>query len=165
MKDTKGFLMIELIISLSLIGVIMLLVFNITIFNIKAFTKTEASVEIQQQAQFLKEFIEDKVYRSTRIDSIINLSGNRVNVNTFKSGEIREIRLYLVDGVVGIYIDKNSKKMFYRTDIRYNGYEIGNYINKMEIEKLQNGRGIKFNLEIQKKKETFDLEFIAYFRN
>ncbi|KXZ40076.1 hypothetical protein SAMN05661008_01281 [Alkalithermobacter thermoalcaliphilus JW-YL-7 = DSM 7308] len=165
MIKNDGFLIIELVIYLFITSIITVLLFNIFKFSINTFSKTEANVEIQQQAQFLKELIEDRVQRSKGIDSIINVNGQRVNVRNFKKGQIREIRLAQNDGLVGIYIDSKSKKMFLRTDMNYNGYEIGNYVNKMEIENVENGKGITFILQIQKKDEIFDLEFTSYFRN
>ncbi|SHK12498.1 prepilin-type N-terminal cleavage/methylation domain-containing protein [Tepidibacter formicigenes] len=163
--NKKGFTLIEVIISLGLTSILMLLSFNIIFLNVKMFNKTEARIEIQEQAQFIKEFIENKLYLSSGVHSVINKDGYKIKSKDFKEGEIKELRFVLSDNVEGIYIDNKRKKMFYRRNLMYNGYEIGDYVKKFNIEKISEGKGVKIYLEMEKNKEIMNIEFLVYFRN
>lgn len=165
MKEQYGFSLVELIISLGLMSILMLLIFNILLFNLNMYNKTEASIEIQEQGQFLKQFIEDKLYISRGIDSIVDINGNKIKTEDFKKGEIKELRFKLEEVVADVYIDKKSKKVFFKKDLRYNGYEIGDYVNKINLESIDNGRGVKIDLEMEKNNKNINVEFYVYFRN
>lgn len=165
MRKQQGFSLIELIISLGLMSILMLLVFNILFFSLNMYNKTEAHIEIQEQAQMLKQFIEDKLYISSGIDSIVDINGSKIKTEDFEKGEIKELRFKLEEIVADIYIDKKSKKVFFKKDLRYNGYEIADYVNKINVESIDNGRGVKINLELEKNSKNMNVEFCVYFRN
>ncbi len=163
--NKRGFTLTELLIALGMMSILILLGFHILFLNFKVFNKTEANVEIQQQGQFLKQFIENKLYLSYGLDSIVDMNGKKIKSQDFEEGEIKELRFRLEDIVVGIYINPKNKKMFYRKDLLYNGYEIGDYVKKMKVENRRNGKGVKINLELEKKSEQIEVDFVVYFRN
>ncbi|SHH07818.1 prepilin-type N-terminal cleavage/methylation domain-containing protein [Tepidibacter thalassicus] len=163
--NKKGFTLMEVIVSLGLTSILLLLLFNVMFFNIKILKKTEARIEIQEQAQFIKEFIEDKLHISSGVDSIIDVNGHKIKNKNFNKGEIKELRFILSNNIEGIYIDNKRKKMFYRRNLLYNGYEIGDYVKKFNVEKISEGKGIRVCLEMEKNNEIMNVEFLVYFRN
>ena len=163
--NNKGFTLIELILSISLSMLIGACIFNVLIFNKNIFNMTSSAIEIQQQSQFLKEFIEDKLYISSGIDSIVDINGKTIKYEDFKEGSINEVIFTISNINQSIYWDKMKGKVFYRKNMSYNGYEIGDYVEGIRIKKVNNGRGIHVYIRTKRKGKDLQSDFLVYFRN
>lgn len=67
LSDKKGFTTIELLVTIPIFGILILLVFTSTASNMNTIKNIEAEVELQQQAQFIFDFMEEKIIQSTGV--------------------------------------------------------------------------------------------------
>ncbi|WP_099190386.1 prepilin-type N-terminal cleavage/methylation domain-containing protein [Tepidibacter mesophilus] len=163
--NNKGITLMELIISLGLISVLLMVIFNVFIFSTKVYNISHSNVEIQEQAQIIQNFIENNLYLSSGIDSVINKNGDKININEFNEADIKEVRFNVDGRICSIYHIDNKKKVFFRKNLNYNGYEFGDYIENMNIKNIDNGSGAEISLKLQKGSENISTSFLIYFRN
>jgi len=163
--NKKGITLIELIIAIGLIGVLLMIVFSVFIFSTKVYNMSHSNIEIQEQAQMIQNFIENNLYLSSGIESIIDKDGKKIDPNKFEEVDIKEVR-FNVDGQMNsIYHIYNKKKIFIKKNLNYNGYEFGDYIENINIKNIDNGSGAKISLKLQKNKQSINTSFLVYFRN
>lgn len=143
-RDDFGFTLIELMISIALFSIMITLIFSIFNTNMKIFNKINNKVEIQQQAIFIFNFMEEKIMESKGITIVEDINGRTkhttneiVNIKKiiFKNNETRDEKGYIFnlirDYVVGSY---NLK---YGTGLSGIGtVEVGNYIENIETEPI-----------------------------
>ena len=102
--DDFGFALIELMISIALFGILITLIFSIFNTNMKIFSKINNKVEIQQQAIFIFNFMEEKIMESKGITIVEDINGRTkhttneiVNIKKiiFKNNETRDEKGYI----------------------------------------------------------------------
>lgn len=71
----KGFTIMELLISLPLFGMIIILIFSVTSSNMRTINNLDKDVELQQQAQFIFGFMEEKIIESTGVIYLEDMKG------------------------------------------------------------------------------------------
>lgn len=163
--NKKGITLIELIISIGLIGVLLMIIFSVFIFSTKVYNISHSNVEIQEQAQMIQNFIENNLYLSSGIESIIDKNGKKLNANEFDEVDIKEIRFDLDGQICSIYHIYNKNKVLFRKNLDYNGYEFGDYIENISIKNIDDGSGAKISLKLQKNNQVINTSFLVYFRN
>lgn len=140
----KGFTLIELVISLGLAGIILSAVYTFWISNISMFRFNDKDIELQQQAQFIIGFLEDKVIEST---GIIYLQDSNGIIRHEANGKVNLKKIIFKN--VPESADKGYIFQLSR-DPKYNYYnlkygvgltgtptvEVGNYIEKIEVEPI-----------------------------
>ncbi|SDY47970.1 prepilin-type N-terminal cleavage/methylation domain-containing protein [Proteiniborus ethanoligenes] len=173
----NGFTLIEILITLSLAGIVISIVLSLLITNIRMFHKTDKDIELQQQGQFIIGFLEEKILESDKIVYLENMD-NELKHDTNEKLNVKKI----------IFKNSPSAKdqgyIFYLSkDLNANTYnlkygkglsgaatvEVGNYIEKIQIEpiplnsKYTEAKGITiilyFNIDEQKKSFTTQLCF------
>ncbi|MGL5347441.1 MAG: hypothetical protein ACRDA3_08815 [Peptostreptococcaceae bacterium] len=172
MKRKKGFLLLESIVSLSLIVILVSLLYSLLFFCLNMKNNVEDKIELQQQALEITNYIEkvigdsygiinkDLNYNSKDLIPVISIKcryRNGENIeNTIKDKEIS--------------LKKDTKKLFINTlnklgQSEQGGYEIGCYIDNLYIAVYENGRLAKIKLELSKNNQIYDTEFDLYIRN
>ncbi len=163
--NKKGITLIELIISLGLISVLLMIMFNIFIFSTKVYNISHSNVEIQEQAQMIQSFIENNLYASSGIESVIDKNGKKIDLNKLDESDIKEVRFNVDGQMCSIYHIYSKKKVFIKKNIKYNGYEFGDYIENINIKNIDKGSGAEISLKLQKGREVINTSFLIYFRN
>ena len=81
MKNNKGYLLLETIISLSIIGTLLVVLYTSLIFCINAKSSIEDKLEIQQQGLEISKHIKSTIEKS---EGIIGVTYNNLNSNDFR---------------------------------------------------------------------------------
>lgn len=175
----KGFTTIELLISVPLFGMIVLLIFSVITSNMKYLNNIDKDVELQQQAQFIFNFIEEKIIESTGLIYLEDTRGFQKH-NTKDKVFLRKIIFKnLPDRKDKGYIFSLSKDSGYAYfNLKYGigtkgsaTVEVGNYIDSMEAQPIPadynfdeaDGIFLKINFIIDGYAATFENSF--HYRN
>lgn len=150
MKD-DGFTLIEVLISIALYGILMTVVLSSMNFNMNTISKVEQNVEIQQQAQFIFNFLEEKVIESaglTYLEDKQYKSKYYSNEKVFISKMIFKNKPGRTDSGYIFQLIKDPEYDYYnlKYGIGLSGsatVEVGNYIESIEVEPLPSDK--KYN--------------------
>ena len=172
MKCKKGFLLLESIVSLSLIAILVSLLYSLLFFCLNIKNNVEDKIELQQQALEITNYIEKVIGDSY---GIINedLSYNSKELIPVTSIKCRYRNSETIDNSIKdkeISLRKDKKKLFINTlnklgQSEQGGYEIGDYIDNLYIAVYENGRLAKIKLELSKNNQIYNTEFDLYIRN
>ena len=172
MQHKNGFLLLESIVSLSLIVILVSILYYLLFFCINIKDTVEDKIELQQQGMEIANYIEKIIGDSKGIinTEINNNSKELVSVTSIKCKYRDEniIDNNIKDKELSLKTDKN--KLFVNTLNKYGhsesgGYEIGDYIDKIYIAVYENGRLAKLKLELSKNSYKYKTEFDIYIRN
>lgn len=171
--SSEGFLLLESLISLTLIMTLVLILNNLMFQSMIIKKEIEDKVELQQQAAEMMKHIENLIGESKGIISVTN----RVN-------ESDSIILRNVSSIKCKYRDekdnknikdkelklKDNSKLFINTlnsagVSEYGGYEIGDYIDNMYIKISEDKRYADIKLNLSKNKQAYETKFKVYIRN
>ena len=142
--DNFGFTLVELMISIALFSILITSVFSIFNNNMNIFNKINKKVEIQQQAIFIFNFMEEKIMESKGIIIVEDINGRNkhttneiVNIKkiVFKNNKTRKEKGYIFN------LTKNNEVGSYnlKYGIGLSGIgtvEVGNYIENIETEPI-----------------------------
>ncbi len=142
--SSKGFTLIELVISLALAGIILSIILSILISNISMFQFNDIDIELQQQGQFIIGFLEDKIIGSVGIEYLQDINGV-VKHETNEKVILKKIIFKNVSEAADKgYIFQLSKDPDYNYyNLKYGiglsgtpTVEVGNFIEKIEVEPI-----------------------------
>ncbi|MBQ3421106.1 MAG: hypothetical protein IJH34_05465 [Romboutsia sp.] len=160
MKNNKGYLLLESIMSLVIIGTLLIAIYTSLIFCIKSKASIEDKVEIQQQALEISKHIKSTIEKSKGIISVTynyeNSNDNFKGITSIKNKEIS--------------YKKNSKKLFINTLNSKNqsesgGYEIGDYVESIYVYKDNNPKFLTIKLRLGKNNQIYENQFKVFIRN
>ncbi len=171
MKNKGGYLLLESIISLSIILTLSLVLYSLLILCINTKSSIEDKIEVQQQGLEMSKSIKSLIEKSKGIidiefDNTDNINEEGVN---FKSAISVKCRYSNEDDVnysnnknKEISLKKGSNKLFINTlnlnnQSEVGGYEIGDYVEKMYVSKDENDKFISMKLKLQKIKKSMKL--------
>lgn len=175
MKHRNGYLLLESVVSLSVILILISILYYSLFFSCNIKSKLEDKVELQQQANEMVKYVEDVIGNSKGIMSINskypNYESEGILINT--TSITCKYKDVINDKDVKnkeISLKKNSNKLFINTlnsmgHSEQGGYEIGDYIDEMYISTYEQGKFIKIKLELSKNDEKFQTEFKVSIRN
>lgn len=171
--SSKGFMLLESIISLTFIMTLVLLLNNLMFQSISIKGYIEDKVELQQQAGEITKHIEDLIGDSKGVTSIkvrLDESDNEIlsDVSSIKckyrddkeNTNVKDKELSL----------KDNNKLFINT-LNSNGvsepggYEIGDYIDNLYIGVSEDKRYVDIKLKLSKNKQTYETKFKVHIRN
>lgn len=177
--SSKGFTLIELIISLALTGIILSIILSILLSNLSMFKINDKDIELQQQGHFIIGFLEDKIIESTGIMYLQDRSGIAKHETNDKVNLQKIIFKNIPEATDKGYIFQLSKDPSYtyynlKYGIGLSGtatVEVGNYIEKIEVEPIPldciytEAKGLTFEIlfSFDGKKKTFKTQL--FFRN
>lgn len=172
MKCKNGFLLLESIVSLSLIVILISLLYSLLFFCLNIKNTVEDNVELQQQAMEVTNYIEKVIGDS------YGIMNKELNYNSKELTPVTSIKCkYKDDKVINsavknkeISLKQDKKKLFINTlsnsgQSEQGGYEIGDYIDNLYIAVYEEGRIAKIKLELSKNSKVYDTQFDIYLRN
>lgn len=172
MKRRQGYLLLENIISLSIIIILISISYYLLFFCIDTKTKIEDKIELQQQASEISKYIEDIIGNSKGIISIDLLENQNMNelIETssikckYKDDNNKDVK----DKEISLKKDKS--KLFINTlnnlgNSESGGYEIGDYIDKIYASVYEDGSFVKVKLKLSKNNQIYETQFDVYIRN
>ncbi len=177
--QNNGFTLIEIITSLALFGVIITLILSTMNSSINIMSRVEKGVEIQQQAQFIFNFLEEKVMESTGLIYLEDRQGkSKMNSNEkiFIKKMIFKNKVDRLDKGYIFQLIKDPEYDFYnlKYGIGLSGsatVEVGNYIENIEVEpipfdkKYNEADGILIRINFVFDKYSTKVENIFHYRN
>ena len=154
MSRKRGFLLLESVLYLAILSLIIGMVYNLVFFNLNSLNTIQNNIEIQQQGYTIKNHIKSRLMRASNIQSVktINNKVSSIKYNIDKRSD-------------EFYLNPYTKKLFYRKNCLAPGYELGDYIDDIEIENLNNGNLVKIRLYLSKKNNNIETEFVVDLKN
>lgn len=158
MKYKKGYILIESVITLTIIMILVAVIYPIVNLTINIKRNIEDKIEIQQQSMEIIDYIDnlignskgiiDVVYTS-EIDDFLSVTSIKCkykdDTNNLKDKEIKFI--------------PSSNKLFIKDVTAYSGYEIGDYVDEILISKDNDGKIIDIQLELSKNQQVYKTKF------
>lgn len=164
MQVRKGYLVLENIISIIITGVIVITLCSILFSALNLYSKTCSTIEIQQQGLELQNHIERELNENIEIKSIKMANGKNITNEDFDERDIISIKYKPIDrddsqGLDEIYLNSTTNKVFIKRRNAASGYEIGNYLDKLYIEKRKNGKIVNIRLQLSKNNQNYEVKF------
>ena len=177
LKNNKGFTLIELLVTLGLSALVISLAITFFVMNIKNYISINNDSEMQFQAQYMFNFMANKIMESESIslvrkDEIYaysitlprtagdNLLASKISFK-FGEGISENYVFHLVNGNIRYGIGGKDIKPT---------VELGSFVKTMSIsllydESLGNAKVLKIKLIFEKDNQTFEAEQVVYMRN
>lgn len=183
LKNEKGVTLVELLVTLGIMGIVLSAIFTFFLFNYRSFIRSEDQVEAQYQAQIaMNELIENVIgAEGIAIAELQNTGENKYLVKTivfkiyeesededsFIKVEYKNQRLYRTDKV-NISASEDIKNKYKGDTFTTNQYAIGIedfQIQLIGTEDYKKSKGIKLFITSNMNNEEVSLENQIYFRN
>ncbi|MGB4438582.1 MAG: prepilin-type N-terminal cleavage/methylation domain-containing protein [Sedimentibacter sp.] len=176
-NNYKGFTMIELLIALGLSAIIVSLVMGLCIGNFRYYKSLSNESELQFQAQYILNFMTDKIMDSENIVWV-----RKDDLNYYSLSYLRSAGAEVISNKISFkYGDSSSENYVFHivnNNIRYGRgekdikptVELGSYVKFMYISLLNEGnfnnaKIFKIRLVFEKDNQTYEAEQVAYMRN
>lgn len=171
MKNRKGYLLLESIISLFIIITISLSLYSFLFFSNKYKKSIEDNIELYEQGEEMCYQINKTIENSNGIISIRDINGKTIYGDTYSYVKVNSIKCkykseYRNEKDKEISY-KSNKKLFINT-LNFNGsseaggYEIGDYVEFISIMIDKNKISVKLNLN--KNNEEYETTFKSYIK-
>ncbi len=147
-SNNKGFTLVELLVTLGIAGIVITLIFNFLIINLKTFNQSSDEIALQEESQRI-------------MNKIIEIGMESTKVKIDKQNGVEKI----------IFINKEEEKSYEEkftlseNVLKYNGEQIGKNIKYITITPVSNEKGIKIKIGLEKNKAKLDLENQFLLRN
>ncbi|MGL5329225.1 MAG: hypothetical protein ACRDD7_08155 [Peptostreptococcaceae bacterium] len=179
MNNKKGYLLLEIIVSLSIIMTILLFLYSTLLFCTNNKSSIEDKVEVQQQgietSKHIKSTIEkSKGIISFKFDGFENVEEDGISYKSVSSIKCR-YKSDLVSNNTGIKnkeisFKRGLNKVFINTLNNSNqsepgGYEIGDYVENIYVSDTKDNEFIDIKLKLRKNKEVYETKYRIYIRN
>lgn len=171
MKNRKGYLLLESVISLFIIVTISLSLYSLLLFSNKYQKSIQDNVELYEQGEEMCFQINKIIENSDGIISICDVNGNTACGDTSSYIKINSIKLKYKnqyrnekDKEVSY---KSNKKLFINTlnnsgNSEVGGYEIGDYVDFISV--MIKGNKISVKLSLNKNNEKYETTFKSYIK-
>ena len=158
MKCKKGYILIESVITLSIIMILSSIIYLILDLSLNMKSNIEDKIELQQQAIEITNYIDELIGNSKGIIGIISKEAinNVLSVTSIKC-KYKEDDNKLKDKEIKFI--PSSNKLFIKDVTASSGYEIGDYVDKILISKQNSGKIIDIKLELSKNKQVYKTNF------
>lgn len=164
--DSRGFTILEIIITLAITVIVITMAGRFFITNIKSYGRINDSSEIHDQAQFVSVYLDDKISKSSGVVLVKNVK-NQIANSTNGAFYIKEIEFDSSNSKLNI----NQNFKFLNNSISCNNMVLGNYLDSFYVSPIPSdytyieARGIKYKLRFLKNDSEYILERSIYFRN
>ena len=147
MKCKKGYILIESVITLSIIMILSSIIYLILDLSLNMKSNIEDKIELQQQAIEITNYIDELIGNSKGIIGIISKEeiNNFLSVTSIKC-KYKEDDNKLKDKEIKFI--PSSNKLFIKDVTASSGYEIGDYVDKILISKQNSGKIIDIKLKL-----------------
>lgn len=166
MKHKNGYMLLESIISISIVLTISSLLYYTLFFTSNIRINVEDKVELIQQSNEISKYMKEIIENSYGIINH-NTSIDYTNTTSIKC-RYKQENINIKDKEISL--KEKSDKVFINT-LRQNGssepggYEIGDYVDKMQIKIANNGNLAKIKLNLSKNDIKLEKEFTISIRN
>jgi len=176
-ESNKGFTLIELLVALGLSAMIISLAITFFISNLKSYKSINNESELLFQAQYILNFMTDKIMESENIALV-----RKDDLNKYSLSDIHLAGAELISNKIsfkyGDGISENYVFHIMNNNIRYGigsedikpTVELGSFVKYMYIsllkeENFNNAKILKIRLVLEKDKQIYEAEQVAYMRN
>ena len=167
MKNKRGYTLVELILVISIIGVIITAIGSFLINNYKLFYKGDNQINIQNELQISMAYIVNNIMESSRVESIYD-GNNESLLSESGSVEVKGI-VFLTTGGDRVTIERDSDNNLYMTKSSSEKVKIGESIISFKVSPLNsnfsNASGVKIELTGKGDEYTVKINNAVYFRN
>ena len=153
MKYRKGYILIESVITLSVIMILASIIYSIVHLSINIKLNIEDKIELQQQAMEITNYIDELIGNSKGIIGITS----KEEINNFLSVTSIKCKYKLQDKEIKFI--PSSNKLFIKDVTASSGYEIGDYVDKVLISKENSDKIIDIKLKLSKNKQIYETKF------
>ena len=153
MKYRKGYILIESVITLSVIMILASIIYSIVHLSINIKLNIEDKIELQQQAMEITNYIDELIGNSKGIIGITSKEeiNNFLSVTSIKcSNKLQDKEIKFIP---------SSNKLFIKDVTASSGYEIGDYVDKVLISKENSDKIIDIKLKLSKNKQIYETKF------
>ncbi len=177
MINKRGYTLVELLIVLGISGILISLISSFFINNANSYKRIDNETELQYQAQFISNFIADKMMESNCIKDVYAVENNKPVSIINQCGNNTITKIIVENGSKKLIFEKKLINRFFYSkrnvdDISEKTNEdVGKYISEMKITSIPEtdpyslAKCIKLELIFKKGKQTYSTEQIIYFRN
>lgn len=171
MKNRKGYLLLESVISLFIIVTISLSLYSLLMYSNKYKKSIEDNVELYEQGEEMCFQINKIIENSDGIINVRDLNGNTICGDTSSYIKVNSIKLKYKNQYRNVKDKeisyKSNKKLFINTlnnsgNSEVGGYEIGDYVDFISI--MIRGNKICLKLSLSKNKEEYETSFKSYIK-
>ncbi|MEG2983435.1 MAG: hypothetical protein RR835_01960 [Peptostreptococcaceae bacterium] len=167
MKARKGYLMIEVAISVCIILLIVSILYGLLFFGLNIYKKLHSSIEIQQQGIEIQNHIENELKNGIEIISVKTKDNQIITSKEFDYTSVISIKYKPINrednvGFDELFLNKKTSKIFIKRRNASSGHEIGDYLDNIYISKANGGNIINIKLELSKNIQSYFIEFTLY---
>ena len=176
-NNKKGFTLIEILVALGLSAMIISLVISFFIVNLKNYKSINDESELQFQAQYILNFMTDKIMESENI-SLVRKDDLTIYSLSFVRPEGVELISNKISFKYGELSSENYVFHIVSNNIRYGRgdkdmkptVELGSYIKHMYVSLFEesclgDAKILKIRLVFEKDNGSYEAEQVAYMRN
>ncbi len=158
MKHRKGYILIESVITLSIVGILLSIIYSVVDLSINMKSNIEDKIELQQQAMEITDYIDELIGNSKGIIGVVSKeeTDDFLSVTSIKC-KYKEENNNLKDKE--IKFTPSSNKVFIKDITASSGYEIGDYVDKLMISKNNSGKIIDIKLKLSKNTQVYETNF------
>lgn len=173
MKRKKGYTLIELILSLGILSIVIVLTMTFFIANVKNYEVINNDSKLQFQAQYILNYISNKVMESRRVELIRNTDLKSV-INSPREFSISKISLLYNEPNSQCYIfEVKNNKIFYGNGFANDSAttELGTYVLEIRMapypdgKKFSETKSLKIIIKLQKDNQIYEVNQIVYMRS
>lgn len=171
MKNNKGYLLLETVISLFVIITISVSLYSLLLYSSKYKVSVVDKVELYEQGEEMCFQINKTIENSNGIISIRDLNGNTISGDTSSYVNVNSIKCkykneYRDDKDKEVSYKSNHKLFINTLNSRGNseagGYEIGDYVDFISV--MIEGNKISVKLSLSKNDEKYETYFKSYIK-
>ncbi len=164
MQARKGYLLLENIISIVTTGIILTTLYGVLFTSLNMYRRIHSTIEIQQQGLEIQNYMEKELKDDIEIKSIKTSSNQTIISPEFEEKDVISIKYKPVNrldsqGLDEIYLNNKTNKVFIKRKNASSGYEIGDYLDNIYIEKLKSGKIINIKLKLSKDNQQHKVKF------
>lgn len=172
MKNRKGYILLESIISLFIIITISTSLYSFLYFTNEYKKSIEDKVELYEQGEEMCFQINKTIENSDNIMSIRDLNGNIISNDTYSYVKVNSIKCKYRNE----YRNEKDKEISYKSNHKLfintlnnsggseaGGYEIGDYVDFISV--IKKGNKITIKLSLSKNKEKYETIFHSYIKD
>ena len=158
MKHRKGYILIESVITLSIVGILLSIIYSVVDLSINMKSNIEDKIELQQQAMEITDYIDELIGNSKGIIGVVSKEeiDDFLSVTSIKC-KYKEENNNLKDKEIKFI--PSSNKVFIKDITASSGYEIGDYVDKLMISKNNSGKIIDIKLKLSKNTQVYETNF------
>lgn len=171
MKCKKGYTLVELLVTLVIVAFIAVIIMTFFVMNLKSVTKIKNNTELQFQAQYILNFISEKVMESKNVE--VAISGTNSVLKSNEEYNITNLALRYGENSDYCYLFRVAdNKIFYGkgNSSVLAPSELGTYVKELKLKPYPHGKtfseanGLIITVVLIKYEEEYNASQLIYMR-